>query len=79
MHNPACLLREETMNDGGEKKRSSVKEGMMCPLCGKKRAFRSHRKNIMEKLRSQFGRYPFRCHACGHRFFETIQRRSKAG
>jgi len=31
----------------------------------------------MEKLRSQFGRYPFRCHACGHRFFETIQRRSK--
>jgi rubredoxin len=74
MHSPAFVLREETVSDRGEKKQYSAKEGWMCPQCGKARAFRSHRKNLLEKLRSRFGRrYPFRCRACGHRFFKVIE------
>jgi predicted RNA-binding Zn-ribbon protein involved in translation (DUF1610 family) len=77
MHSPTWSLREETVSEAGEKKRRSVKEGSECPQCGKKMVFRSHRKNILEKLRSKFGRYPFRCRACGHRYFRVIKRRSK--
>jgi predicted RNA-binding Zn-ribbon protein involved in translation (DUF1610 family) len=71
MRSPVSL-REETVSDGAEKKRRE-KIGSKCPQCGKKRVFRSHRKNILEKFRSQFGRYPFRCHACGYRFFRELR------
>ncbi|MGA2962837.1 MAG: hypothetical protein ABSD96_14260 [Candidatus Korobacteraceae bacterium] len=69
----------ESVSDGAEKKRYSVKSSSECPKCGKKMVFRSHRKGFMEKLRSKFGKYPFRCHACGYRFFRTVERRSQEG
>ena len=74
MHSSAFVLREETVSEEGEKKQYSPKEGSTCPHCGKNRVFRSHRKNLLEKLRSRFGHYPFRCRACGHRFFKVIER-----
>ena len=73
MQSQALLLREEAVNDGMEEARYSQTTGSMCPRCGKEALFRSHRRNFLEKLRSRFGRYPFRCHACGHRFFKVIK------
>ena len=30
--------------------------------------FRSHRRTLVENMRSWWGTYPYRCHACGARF-----------
>ena len=67
------LPDKEAVNDGAEKQRHGEDKGSMCPQCGKLKVFRSRRKNFLEKLRSRFGRYPFRCHACGHRFFKKLK------
>jgi len=70
VHDPiAAPGRKEAGTRGKRKRRYAAAEGVECPECGKLRVFRSRRKNLMEKLRSRlFGRYPFRCHACGFRF-----------
>ena len=40
----------------------------LCPKCQSARVYRSHRRTVKERLRSFSGYYPYRCHACDHRF-----------
>lgn len=49
----------------GEKTRA------LCPACGRGRLRRSHRRNLLETLRSWFGVHPFRCPECQGRYFRT--------
>ena len=52
--------------------------GVPCPYCGDAKAFRSHRKGLIENLRSSWtGKFPFRCLACGARFFMWIDPRDR--
>ena len=42
---------------------------LTCPVCRSQSIRRSVRRNIMERLWSLGGRYPFRCYDCQTRFF----------
>jgi DNA-directed RNA polymerase subunit M/transcription elongation factor TFIIS len=75
MNNSAVLSGEVALDDKAAKGEYSENDGSQCPKCGKERVFRSRRKSFLERLRSRFGRYPFRCHACGYRFFKVLKRR----
>jgi len=66
-------LPDKEVNGDVEKERREGDNASMCPRCGKIKLYRSRRKNFLERLRSRFGRYPFRCHACGHRFFKKLK------
>lgn len=41
---------------------------MICPKCKEDRAHRSHRKGLRQYIGGWFAFYPYRCHACEHRF-----------
>jgi uncharacterized Zn finger protein len=41
----------------------------LCPNCGESKTHRSHRQGVVEQIVSVFRIYPYRCDACGHRFF----------
>jgi transposase-like protein len=41
---------------------------VICPKCKANRAHRSHRRGLWEHLAVFFAHYPYRCHACKHRF-----------
>ena len=42
---------------------------LQCPYCPHNtKIHRSHRKNNFERFVSLFGRLPYRCSECGHRF-----------
>lgn len=44
--------------------------GRQCPLCGSSSLRRSRRKTLIEKiLLPLFGRLPYRCEQCDHRFY----------
>jgi DNA-directed RNA polymerase subunit RPC12/RpoP len=40
-----------------------------CPVCRSRAIRRSVRRNIVERLRSLTGQYPYRCYDCQTRFF----------
>jgi uncharacterized Zn finger protein len=40
-----------------------------CPQCGDSKTHRSHRHGVVEHVVSVFRIYPYRCEACGQRFF----------
>lgn len=42
---------------------------LTCPVCRSEIVRRSGRRNMMERLWSLAGRYPYRCHDCQTRFF----------
>jgi hypothetical protein len=42
---------------------------MNCPGCRSARIRRSHRRSMLERMLSAIGRWPYRCWACGRRFF----------
>lgn len=75
MNNSAVLPGKVALNNNAAKGEYA---GSYCPQCGKERVFPSHRKNFLERFRSRFGRFPFRCHACGYRFFKIL-RQHRAG
>ena len=41
---------------------------MTCPECKQDRAHRAHRSGLKEWLAGIWGRSPYRCRGCGHRF-----------
>ena len=41
----------------------------LCPKCQSPRVFRSHRHNRVENSLGWLNYYPYRCHACNHRFW----------
>ena len=47
---------------------AAVHPRLPCPQCQGERVFRSHRRSRTENLLSWLNYYPYRCHACGHRF-----------
>ena len=42
---------------------------LTCPVCRSRDIRRSARRNLIERLWSMGGRYPYRCYACQTRFF----------
>ena len=51
-------------------------DGYSCKYCGTHTAFRSHRKNFIEFLRTRLtGMVPFRCYRCQRRFWALIDAR----
>jgi len=50
------------------------KTTVRCPGCEETQNIRrSHRRNIAERLLSLFGCRPFRCNACGLRFWDSYK------
>ena len=43
---------------------------LTCPVCRGRSIRRSTRRNLIEKMQSLMGRYPYRCFDCQTRFFE---------
>ena len=41
---------------------------VICPVCKEDRAHRSHRGGLKDWVAGMFGRRPYRCHSCQHRF-----------
>ena len=42
---------------------------MTCPKCGEERAHRSHRSGVKDYFYRLFRMIPYRCRACGRRFY----------
>jgi hypothetical protein len=42
---------------------------MSCPACTSARIWRSRRRDVLERMLSAIGCWPYRCQACGYRFF----------
>ena len=74
MNNSAVLSGEVALDGKAVKGEYSESAGSYCPQCGKERVFPFSPENFLERFRSRFGRYPFRCHACGYRFFKILKR-----
>jgi uncharacterized protein with PIN domain len=52
------------------------KDAHVCEHCKSKAAFRSHRKNFLEFLRTKFtGKVPFRCAKCHRRYWKSVDPR----
>jgi len=67
----------ESLNSGRRDEVVEKQKGdFECLYCGTYTAFRSHRKNIIELLRSRItSRLPFRCFRCHRRFWSAVDRR----
>jgi hypothetical protein len=53
----------------GDRRYGNRKKLLQCPYCPENTRFRrSRRKNLFERFVSLFGRLPYRCVECGHRF-----------
>ena len=46
---------------------------MNCPVCANPNVRRSRRRGLIDKVKSWFGRRPYRCHTCMHRFFSSVR------
>ena len=63
------LKRVADDSQAGGAEPTAAGSGQTCPECKSGRVFRSHRRTLVENIRSWWLTYPYRCHDCGARFW----------
>lgn len=68
MSQPDLAAQASNGDHGDNADSRDLPTGLVCPSCGSKLVRRSMRRTFLDRLRSLFGRWPYRCQMCNMRF-----------